>query len=288
MEGLAEIKALSSELAKEKTKTSINFQEKTFTFEDLSTLDVPPITWLVENIIQNPGLVAISGKPGSYKTMFSLWLMARVAGGERAFHSYHMPSFNVPPLEPEPTGVLFIEEEMSERQMKERVNNIVTSRNAKEKMFYRIASGLKLSNLQHIEEMYTWCVQHDVKLIFLDPFSSVAGMKDENDNAEASTLMDTVRTMLVNRGITVVVIHHPAKTNDGSFSLRGAGDLLGKLDTHIVLEKNKEKEEIIVHFAKTRDVDERKIWDFRMKFEAEEALGRSVFNYMGRYDGDKS
>lgn len=284
MEGASEIKSFLSQLNEKKKLSSINLEEKTYTFDALSALDVPPITWLAENMIQNPGLITISGKPGSYKTMFALWLSNRIAGGQSPFDRYHMPFFNIQVHEPEPTGVLFIEEEMSERQMKTRVNDLVISREAKSRVFYRIASGFKLANEDHMNELYTWCTAHNVKLIFLDPFSSVAGMKDENDNAEASQLMDYVRTMLVNRGITVVIIHHPSKTGDGGYSLRGAGDLLGKMDTHLVLEKDKDTiGDIIVHFAKTRDVDERKIWDFRMRFTDSGQLGRNVFEYVGRY-----
>lgn len=294
MEALDEIKALSREAAiqkeAERIRSSLKMDELVLNDEQLMALNVPDVEWLVDSMIQNPGFVAISGKPGSYKTFFALWIARRVATGLTLFDKCVSPMTKYftrdqyyIPKPCRPTGVLFMQEELNPSQSKKRANSLLSF--SKENVYHRINAGFKMTNDEHIKELREWCLKKNVKLVFLDPFSSVSGLSDENDNMEAAEMLDKVRAGLINHGITVVIIHHPAKTADGGSTLRGAGDITGKMDTHIRLEKpEKNDSTIIVRFEKTRDIDGSSIFDFRMRYAKDAGMnGRGYFEFIGEF-----
>ena len=237
---------------------------QTITAHDLLLKDIPPIDWFYENLLSNPSLIALSGSPGSYKTYFALWIASRLsASPPRALFSvYNEPSTFGQDTPTEPVPTLFVEEEMSERQIKKRATQFDADTDY---LHFAISHGLKLTDDDHVDQLQRFCITNRIRFIIFDPFSSATGLKDENDNAEVAKVMDIMRSAFITEPsieATVMFLHHPSKGDKSARNLRGASDILGKCDLHLSLDKNAVLSKILVSYEKCRDIDTNTVDDF--------------------------
>ncbi len=254
-----------------------------FSHKELLELDIPPMHWIVNRMIPNPGLTLISGKPGSYKTFFAFWLGMRASAGLPIFDEFDEPYFCTIDGE-QPMGkisTLFIEEENSKQLMKHRAHGMKVFEVGD--IFYMIDEGFKFTDERWREAIKETITQKGIKLLILDPFSSVMGLNNENDNAEVSKIMDIVRKEFVNMGLSVIMIHHPSKGNGDGLNLRGAGDILGKCDVHLSLEVENPLDKIIkVCYQKFRVEDISKVSNFNMRLSGDSDFRDLRFRYIGK------
>ncbi len=263
--------------------------------KQLLNLDIPPTQWIIGLMIPNPGLVAISGKPGSYKTFFAIWLGLRAGMGKPLFDEHDEGYFS-DELERAPMGkvpTLFVEEENTKQTMKERALGFHSFTSTPvDDMFYMVDEGFKFTDERWRTELLKIIDEKGIKLLIVDPFSSVMGLENENDNAEVSRVMDLVRKEFVKRGMTVILIHHPSKGDEGVKNLRGAGDILGKCDVHLCLEVENEMEKIIrVSYQKLRVADRSRVSDFKIRLAGDSGMCDLRFRYLGiakpQYEEDR-
>lgn len=243
----------------------------------LETLDLPDTQWIQGTLLPYPGLVAISGTPGSYKTYFALWMALRASGGMPLFDTEEdvgcLEGMGVVPT-------LFIEEENTLRMLRSRFMQFPKI-DAKNIHFF-VDQGFKMKEERWIKHILGIVDRLGIKLIFMDPFSSVMGLENENDNAEVSVVMDIIRKEFLARDITIVFIHHSSKNANGLPSLRGAGDILGKVDVHIAMDiASKEERLINVKYAKMRLIDNSGLKDFQIKLTGTKGLRDWRFEYAG-------
>lgn len=269
------------------TKASAPASPATFaaplSWSELDSLVIPPTEWLYTKFLPFPGLMALSGVPGSYKTFFALWLAMRLSLGKRLFDDF-LTTSGVGDI-PEPirqVPVLFLEEENTIQLIKERVFGFQRGALPTPNMFFAVECGFKVRNPEARDYLLAFIAEHKIKLVVMDPFSSVMGLDNENDNAEVSGVMDILRHEFVKAGVSVLFIHHPSKSAEGGKNLRGAGDILGKVDVHVALEVSDDDPKLIsVSYEKMRVMDSTLLSDFNMRLEADPD-GR---NMRFRYDG---
>jgi hypothetical protein len=242
--------------------------------EDLLAMKFPKQEWIFDKIIPVGGLVALSGPPGSYKSYFAVQMALQAMVGDSLFDVPCGLGENKQKFK-----TLFIEEENSLRLMYYRVNTL-KNRNDKG-IYFKIDHGFKMADDGARKNIEQFCLFNDIKLLVLDPFSSVMGLRDENNNAEVSLVMDMIRKTFIAQNITVMFLHHPAKNAEGGKNLRGAGDILGKCDVHLSLEKSeKDKQEITVSYEKMRLISESDIWNFKMRFVGDPLIGDCQLKYV--------
>lgn len=243
----------------------------------------PPHTrWIMNLAIPFPGLVAISGRPGSFKTFFALWVAIRAASGLPLFDEYDEPYFTETASK-EPlgaVGTLFIEEENTISLIHERFMGM-RSKNLNRNLHFLVDQGFSFQNDLWRQAIKEYVKLHKIRLIVVDPFSSVMGLKDENDNAEVARVMDLIRKDFIANDVTVIFLHHPSKGEDNAASLRGAGDIVGKCDVHLTLEKDKLDPCLIkVSYAKMRVASANLVADFQMRFTGEAFMRDMHFRYV--------
>lgn len=248
-------------------------------WNDLEKLDVPPVEWLFSRLIPKCGLIAMSGAPGSYKTFYALWMATRLGQG--------LPLHDNLPLgtmlgqtdgSHRPVPILFLEEENTIGLIKERAMGF--KRDVSPEVYFAVESGFTVGNDETREDLLTFAIDRKIKLIIMDPFSSVMGLKDENNNADVAKVMDIIRHTFVKAGISIMFIHHPSKNSEGGNNLRGAGDILGKCDVHISLKKEgKTSKKVTVTYEKMRLMDETLLADFDIELVT--SAGPMHFSYLG-------
>lgn len=235
---------------------------------ELLALELPAPSWLVPNLVPAASLVFFVGKPGSYKTFMAMKVACSLASGARLFDETDCSAdeFSAPLA---PCSVLFVEEENNASLVQARVRKISALPPDPSSLHFALSTGFKLSDPAHLAELREFCVANKVKCVFLDPFSSVCGVKDENDNAGMSTVLDGLRRAIVDDldvGATVVCIHHPSKGQDGSGSLRGAGDIMGKADHAVQFEIDEGTRCVGTKVIKCRQEDRFQIPEYSVQF----------------------
>lgn len=252
------------------------------TYDELFNADLPDPEWLIKNILPKPGLIAITGKPGSYKTWFTQWMIQRLAHGKQLFDRYEEEGCWFQDSHTRPINVLFIEEEMSRRQIRKRMVDTKTFGPC-ENFYWNISGGFDLQDPNIMQQLTSFIKEKKIEVVVFDPFTSCTKMKDENSNSEARIVMDIIRHELVDSELecSVIFIHHPSKGDENSSNIRGAGDILGKCDMHFVIsieERSKDYAKILIECGKSRyepiepfyailqkdyqDIYQRLIWTF--------------------------
>lgn len=222
---------------KEAENEKNDFKIIPLTDAEMCDADIPEPKWFFPNIMPKPGMVFIAGRPGTGKTTWAMWMARRIASGLPLFNVCESPMQFGLGESHVPAKVLFIEEEMAHIHLKERGNQMFRYDESDKNLVWMINSGMKLKNPDHMKKLAEFVSTNGIEIVFMDPFSSVAGMEDENSNGEASALMDKVRDMFVDElGCAIVFIHHPAKDDVHGVSVRGAGDITGKCDLGMKLE----------------------------------------------------
>ena len=248
----------------------------------LESLDLPDTQWIHGTLLPFPGLVAISGTPGSYKTFFALWMAIRASNGLPLFDGEDgvgcLEKMGVVPT-------LFIEEENTLRMLKHRFMQFPKLDGSN--IHFYVDAGFKMKEQAWVDRILQVVDKLGIKLIFLDPFSSVMGLENENDNAEVSKVMDIIRKEFLKRDITIVLIHHSSKSANGMPSLRGAGDILGKVDVHLAMNIEDASERLItVKYAKMRLIDSSDLKDFQVRLAGTKGLRDWRFEYVGEKKSD--
>lgn len=243
----------------------------------LESLDLPDTQWIHSTLLPFPGLVAISGTPGSFKTFFALWMAIRASNGLPLFDGGESVG-GIEKLGVVPT--LFVEEENTLRMLKYRFMQFPKLDGTH--IHFYVDAGFKMKEQAWVDRILQVVDKFSIKLIFLDPFSSVMGLENENDNAEVSKVMDIIRKEFLKREITVVLIHHSSKSANGAPSLRGAGDILGKVDVHLAMNIENQTERLIaVKYAKMRLIDSSDLKDFQVKLTGTKGARDWRFEYVG-------
>jgi len=270
--------------------TSFMVDEKT-----LGEKDIKPTQWLFPLLLPSPALVGLVGRPGCYKTFFGHWIAKRLSEGKDLFDQYdELPQWDID-HDKEPVNTLIIEEEMGEEIVQERIHTL--SPHDESRVHWMINSGFKLLkgrreiDEERVDELVKIIEEKEIKVLILDPFISIAGMEDENDNAEANYVMKILLDKFVNNGpkITVIFIHHPSKSSDGDV-MRGAGDILGKSYVGLALDKVSNDGTLV----KVKCIKTRWYWpktftmDFRKNQDKGEKDGQLEFVYIGREDKPKT
>ena len=263
--------------------------------EEILALDIPPVAFAAGRLMPRPGLVAISGAPGSHKTAFMLYLSLRISAGLDVFtrdkqdpDSPNPGMLGIAPRNDEITRVMFIEEEMSMGQFKERLNGF--KRPEGSYIASHVMERYKLKDPTMRYKILQEIKRQNIRMVVFDPFSSVTGIENENDNAEMAKIMDTIREEFIGNGmdLTVVFIHHPAKGMKEETNLRGAGDMLGKVDVHLSLKKDTvDKSIITIGFEKMRLMDETLCENFRIKCVGDSLLHNLEYKFLGTVRAQK-
>ncbi len=273
---LEEIAAIGKEMnATQQAKADLF---KPVSQRDFRLKQVPKTEWLFEKFLPKPALIAITGRPGSYKTYFTQWMAQRLSQGLPMLVQSVGGHFYGKAGAGRCVKTLYVEEEMDDGLLQERM---MSMRNGDEdSIFWITESGFKFMDETLMKALIAFVVEKGIEVVFFDPFSSVAAMENENDNSEAQKLMKVILDGLVRSGpkVTVVFLHHPSKNSEGATSIRGAGEVLSKSYIQYVLEKEDDKGIVNVRCPKNRWEQQP---DFRMRFElAKDGL------YEWIYDGE--
>ena len=165
------------------------------------------------------------GKAGSGKSLLSI-LIAYIVG-LKEYKEVEIGEWQVK----HPTGCLYIDGEMGEQEMNERISQYeYLGRQSQEHRIkilslpeYQLATedSFYLSVRENQLKILHWLRDHpNYKLIVLDSVTTLFGLQEENDNSEWSNKVNPFLRDLRALGIACILLHHAGK--DAKKGLRGA------------------------------------------------------------------
>lgn len=213
----------------------------------LQEKDIPPIRWIVENLIP-AGLNILASPPKYGKSWAVLDLGLSVTAGGR-FLGYQTT----------PCEVLYLALEDSERRLKSRMMKLLAGKNAPAGFHFATAAHDMDNGL--FDELESFLKAHPgTGLIIIDTLQRVRGAVHGKEGAYAADYREVggLKGFADRHGIAVLLVHHLRKMADDSdpFNrISGTNGLMGAADTALVLTKEKRGDENATLSVVGRDVE---------------------------------
>lgn len=282
---------------------------KAVTAAELDKMDIPPIEWLVENIL--PVGLSMIGAPSKYfKSYMALGLCISVCGG-KCFLNFNSKKH----------GCLYLDLESTNRRPKSRLDQILGPGEQKPDNLYIITGADNLGRIgagfeQQIEYQLT---EHpDIKLIIVDVFQMIRQPAKRNQSGYDRDYDDfkVLKQIADSHNIGLMLIHHTRKMKDPADvfnELSGSVGVMGALDCAWVITKDDRFSDEGTLNITGRDMESQKLkirfnkktfqWEYvgtaedietqRLQFEYEqspivEAIKKLVKQNNGRWEGSAS
>lgn len=219
----------------------------TISAADLQGKDIPPVRWVVENLIP-AGLNILASPPKYGKSWAVLDLGLAVTAGGR-FLGYRT----------NPCEVLYLALEDSERRLKSRMAKLLAGRSAPDGFHFATAAHDMDNGL--FDELEGFMRDHPkTGLIVIDTFQRVRGAVRGKEGAYAADYREAggLKAFADSHGVALLLVHHLRKLADDSdpFNrISGTNGLMGAADTALVLTKEKRGDENATLSIVGRDVE---------------------------------
>jgi len=222
-----------------------------WTIDEILNHDFGKDEWLIESLLLKPGLMALSGNPGDYKTALALYFALSVARGTPVFGKF-----------PATAGrVLMIDEENHLRNIKKRFEALGGV--AGEAVLYLSQNEIKVDSGSAVARVLKLIEQHKIALVTLDSFVDIH-RQEENDSGGMQLVLSAMR-QFVKAGASVIFLHHPTKGGfGGGQNLRGSSNILAQVDVHLHVEKKRDEDVLILKQEKMRDAPKLKPFEVKI------------------------
>ena len=189
----------------------------------------PPVT-LVSPWLREGELTIIYGPSGCGKTLLTLAISYILGLNKYDTKKAEIGEWKVK----HPTGTLYIDGEMGESMMDERICSYEWLGRQTNKYMLKVLSipeyqmqtmdNFYLSNRANQIKIISWLKKHpNYKLVVLDSLSTLFGLEDENSNSEWNNKINPLLRDLRAIKVACILLHHSGK--DGKRGLRGASTI---------------------------------------------------------------
>ena len=194
-----------------------------FTIPEL--LKLPPLEWIVKDVIPENSVVCFYGAPGSMKSFLALDLCMSIAAREKWANK-----------ETQFGCVAYVAAEGMHgvvKRIRAWLEYHFVQPSDPDAIFH-----LEIVNLMDIADTQLWCeeawdvIKYRPTLIVLDTLARCAVGADENSARDMGIVIQSIDTIRRYFECTVLVIHHTQKSGEnerGSSALRGAFDMMAKV-----------------------------------------------------------
>ena len=244
---------------------------------EILTHDFGPEEWTVKSLITKQGITAFSGNPGDYKTWVTIHIALCVSRNSPVFGKF-------------PTtqgGVLIIDEEDHIRVVKGRLE-LLGAKDG-DAIHYLSQSGFKADNDKALQAVVDFVKEKNIKLVILDSLVRIH-RQEENDATGMAKVFSSIQKIIA-AGASILFTHHHRKqygfgnSNPGQ-NMRGSSDILAAVDSHITVERKRDKEDcLLIKQTKSRQGEALKPFEIEI---LQGPSGPSGFEYAGDYDEKKA
>jgi RecA-family ATPase len=189
-------------------------------FKDLYYQDLPPIEFLVDNLIVKKGLAYVYGPSASFKTNFLLYIALLGYVGKDIFN------FKVS----KPFTTLWIDEENGLIGMKDKLMKISKGAGidinefGNENLFF-IFQNFKILSTAFLIKLDRAIAKFKPDMIVIDSIAKVFD-GDERNEKDVARIFDVVKPLINKYGVSIIFIHHARKI-DKKYGASGLDDISG-------------------------------------------------------------
>lgn len=197
---------------------SLNF----ISWKELREKEFEDPKWVVENLIPEKGLVALSGSPESGKSWFSEYIAIQVATGQPLLGKFSTTK----------TGVLIIDQENLLAWLNKRFTQLSKTKDLDIYFFQKEGSFFSFENESSVKQTLDFIEEKEIGLVIIDTLR-LTHDKDENSSKDMKFVVNRLKQL--QEKSAVLFLHHHRKTNPlqksvsgedmmGSITIRGAVD----------------------------------------------------------------
>jgi len=213
--------------------------------------EVPPLNWIVEDVIQRDALGFLSGPPKSGKSLLALDLCDALTRGASWLGMFRCKAVNV----------LYIAREDPPRRIKNRLQEISQSRQGARcgKLLFLIRQRMNLRSEDDINRIKEIIGQKDIGLVVLDVVNRMMPGLDENEAKDVGMLVDSMEELRDTLAVTVLAVDHTRKPSGkqqvSPFELKGSMAKYGACDFILCVGRRNHDLEL---YAENKDLDHSK------------------------------
>lgn len=183
-------------------------------------LELPPVQWLVDGVIQADGLTVVYGPPKSYKTFVTLDMALHIANGmpwrglaTQAAKVLYVVAEGAPGVGPRARAWC--------RRHGGTLANLA---------WITVAPDLYNSATEYAE-LGDIAAEHGVALVVIDTLARSMPGAEENSAKDMGTVVSRLDRLKEHAGCAVIIVHHTGK--DAARGMRGSNALQGAVDTSL-------------------------------------------------------
>ena len=236
---------------------------------------IPPLDWLIEDILTVGGIGIVSGPGKNFKTWVFLEAALKVAAGGALFGKFKTKKGRV----------MLIDEESGENRLHRRLKILGGDVHPQLRGEVIVSSwkNFKVDNPKHMEELKTFVLEKNIKLVLFDSLVRIHS-KQENVAEEMAKVFAPFKELMA-EGVSILIAHHHRKQSmfsrgGASQSLRGSSDIFNAVDSQLAVEADIIAGKLKVSQEKQRDQEELKPFEVRILKNGDQ-LG---FEYVGEID----
>jgi RecA-family ATPase len=207
-------------------------------FTEQMNKDIPPVGYLIDEIIPRAGVVFIFGPPGSFKTNFLLYACMRGADGQDVCGFEVKKSFKT----------LWIDEENRDIGMKEKIlkiSNGIDFNNAKclDDNYISVCRDFQVIGPVQTDWLRQVIIKYKPDMVVIDSVAKVFPF-DERDESQVKLIFTQLKPIIVKFGVTIVLIHHARKRHYDQESIEledvaGSREFSAMADSIVLIEEKR-------------------------------------------------
>lgn len=215
-------------------------------FEATSALmdaDIPTTAWLIEGLLTQGAIAAISGEAKTTKTWAGIDMLIAIATGTKVFGEFWTGH-------PRPVAAFLTED--GRRSLRNRLKSFCAARGidhgeATSRMHHRCMKKLDLRRIEDAALLLASlrALPEMPSVLLLDPLRNLIGNANEDKANEMAPVLETLRAVRNLTGCTILFVHHSTKSNEtskgrrGGQKMRGSGAIHGAIDCGLYLDNLK-------------------------------------------------
>jgi len=214
------------------------FKISVISAKELSEMNIPAPSWIVEGWIPEESLVILAGKTGAMKS-FLTTVMGMCSVYEKKFLDKFATKKSV---------WLYFDQDNPLIMTKDRNKKILTGLNidAPDEFKYICQNGVKLDNEEHMNILEETINFYKPSVVVLDSLGKFLLKADENSSLDISNIFSNLRILSMKYRTSFLIIHHLRKSAKGSKDedndekVRGSTDIVNSADCLLMVSR-KEK-----------------------------------------------
>ena len=217
--------------------------------------------WMIRDLLPAEGAMMVRSEKNGGKSLFALTLAAFIAAGCDQFAERWIRT--------KKHIVVYVDGESSSQIARQRTKALsiwqdfsdLERDNLRRNLRYRVSMGKKLTG-GLVDDVLDKVDVDDVALVVLDTWSALAGLEDENNNAEAVSAVENVRRLSMELDCPVMVMSHPTKAarqakGKAAYTTRGASGVDDQMFTTANIKADREAGTATFQLDHTRGVHNR-------------------------------